>query len=218
MEKTMNLLKNNDFKLNDKTKSHIIYVLTICFESQQKENITSTISFYELAGSENVAKAKTESIKPKQENIYKSLVTFNNVILKLSNNSKTFINFKESRLLLQLQPAFSQNISNKMIIIYNISQNPSCYHETMGTLLFASRAKAIKSFSVNTNNIQSFSTSSKKVDDSHFKNFKTCSSFNPSSFNSLNTSMESNLKTNIPSSSSKNNNTIEGKINTQNSM
>jgi len=219
IEKAMNTICTYDFKPTDKTKSHIVYVFAFTYENQQKESVNSTITFYELAGSENIVKARNENgkSKPGQENVYKSLVSFNNTIQKLSTNSKGFINYKDSRLLLQLQQVLQSagsNNSNKIFIICTISQNPGCYQDTMATLLFATRAKAIKSFeTTNTNNLSSIKSSSKKVDEVHFKNIKSCSNFNVSSFlPQVQDPATDQLQAN------KNNKSIEGKINSQNNM
>ncbi len=101
------------------------------------------MNLIDLAGSENVSKAKTDGIRMKEgSNINKSLLALSNVISKLSANPKSFVNFRDSKLTRMLQNGLSGN--SKTTIICTISEALGCYSETLNTLHFGNKAKNIK--------------------------------------------------------------------------
>lgn len=101
------------------------------------------MNLIDLAGSENVSKAKTDGIRMKEgSNINKSLLALSNVISKLSANPKSFVNFRDSKLTRLLQNGLSGN--SKTTIICTITEALSCYSETLNTLHFGNKAKNIK--------------------------------------------------------------------------
>lgn len=153
-EKAMQLLKQGDSvrviaetKLNEKSsRSHSIFRLNLevtkIFESKNK-TFFSQMNLIDLAGSENVSKAKTDGIRMKEgSNINKSLLALSNVISKLSANPKSFVNYRDSKLTRLLQNGLSGN--SKTTIICTISDTQNCYSETLNTLHFGNKAKNIK--------------------------------------------------------------------------
>jgi len=153
-DKAMQLLKQGEAvrvtaetKLNDKSsRSHSIFRLfleiTRTIDNKQK-TLVSQLNLIDLAGSENVSKAKTEGIRMKEgSNINKSLLALSNVIQKLSSNPKSFVNYRDSKLTRLLQPALAGN--SKTMIICTITEAIPSYSETLSTLLFGTKAKSIK--------------------------------------------------------------------------
>ena len=97
-------------KLNEKSsRSHTIFKINIEFNIKDKDNnkekkFYSQLNLVDLAGSENVSKAKCEGMRIKEGgNINKSLLALSNVINKLSQNNKNFVNYRDSKLTRLLQ-------------------------------------------------------------------------------------------------------------------
>lgn len=156
-----NLVKQGDSnkiiaetKLNDKSsRSHCIFRISLELVDFSGKKYSSTLNLIDLAGSENATKTKTEGVRFQEgSNINKSLLALSNVIQKLSQanlNSNGvskvgngFINYRDSKLTRFLQPSLAGN--SKTIIICTISVGNNNYSETLNTLLFAARAKNIK--------------------------------------------------------------------------
>lgn len=136
-------------KLNEKSsRSHSIFRLNLEIQrnvESKSKTFVSQLNIIDLAGSENVSKAKTDGIRMKEgSNINKSLLALSNVIQKLSTNttSKSFINYRDSKLTRLLQPVLSGN--SKTMIICTITESYQCYSETLNTLHFGTKAKNIK--------------------------------------------------------------------------
>lgn len=155
VEKAMHLLKQGDSvrviaetKLNEKSsRSHSIFRLSLevtkSCDTHKTKTFLSQMNLIDLAGSENVSKAKTEGIRMKEgSNINKSLLALSNVISKLSVNPKSFVNYRDSKLTRLLQNGLSGN--SKTTIICTISEASACYSETLNTLHFGNKAKNIK--------------------------------------------------------------------------
>ena len=152
-KKEINKIKSEskEIKLNEKSnKNHLIFKIIIEFEKNDKKFI-SYLNFIDLAGSENLNKAKFEYIKNKEgSNMNKSLLAFNNIINKLSQNNKNcFINFRESKLTRLIQSIFNGNY--KISLICNIIDDKEHYFETLNTIHFGLKAKNIKNFPKNFN-------------------------------------------------------------------
>ena len=130
-------------KLNEKSsRSHTIFKLNIEFFKKDKK-FSSQLNLIDLAGSENVSKAKCEGIRIKEGgNINKSLLALSNVINKLSQNNKNFVNYRDSKLTRLLQTALGGN--SKTTIICTIADDNNHYNETLNTLHFALKAKNVK--------------------------------------------------------------------------
>ena len=155
LEKAMQLLnkgENNriiaETKLNEKSsRSHTIFKINIEFYLKDKNNkekkYNSQLNLVDLAGSENVSKAKCEGVRIKEGgNINKSLLALSNVINKLSQNNKSFVNYRDSKLTRLLQTALGGN--SKTTIICTLVDDNMHYSETLNTLHFGMKAKNIK--------------------------------------------------------------------------
>ncbi|MCQ2819903.1 MAG: hypothetical protein MJ252_21775 [archaeon] len=137
-------------KFNEKSsRSHTIFRVKLEFDKKDPENSEivksyhSQLNLIDLAGSENVTKAKCEGIRLKEgANINKSLLALSGVINKLSQSSKNFVNFRDSKLTRLLQPALSGN--SKTAIICTIIDDNYHYQETLNTLHFGLKAQNIK--------------------------------------------------------------------------
>ena len=152
-KKEINKIKSDskEIKLNEKSnKNHLIFKIIIEYEKNDKKFI-SYLNFIDLAGSENLNKAKFEYIKNKEgSNMNKSLLAFNNIINKLSQNNKNcFINFRESKLTRLIQSIFNGNY--KISLICNIIDDKEHYFETLNTIHFGLKAKNIKNYHKNFN-------------------------------------------------------------------
>lgn len=154
-ETALQLLKQGDnlkitaeTKLNEKSsRSHSIFRISLETQYNTSENklktFISQMNIIDLAGSENVVKAKTDGLRQKEgSNINKSLLALSNCIQKLSHNSKNFVSYRDSKLTRLLQTALTGN--SKTSIICTISESQQCYSETVNTLHFGIKAKNIK--------------------------------------------------------------------------
>lgn len=109
------------------------------------------LCFVDLAGSERSGQMGNEGQRLKEGgHINKSLLSLTTVISKLAEFSDTssaqlvnHIPYRDSKLTRILQPALSGN--SRCVIICAVSPLPQFVDETLSTLKFASRAKAIKS-------------------------------------------------------------------------
>ena len=155
VEKAMQLLNKGESnriiaetKLNEKSsRSHTIFKIFIEFFLKDKNNkekkYNAQLNLVDLAGSENVSKAKCEGMRIKEGgNINKSLLALSNVINKLSQNNKSFINYRDSKLTRLLQTALGGN--SKTSIICTMVDDNIHYSETLNTLHFGIKAKNIK--------------------------------------------------------------------------
>ncbi len=80
----------------------------------------------DLAGSEGIKSTKAEgSAKVEGENINKSILALSKVITSLSDNKKTHISFRDSKLTRILQTSFCSN--SKSTIICNINPGKENY-------------------------------------------------------------------------------------------
>ena len=134
----LNKLENNknitEAKLNEKSgKRHTIFKLNLEFNIKEKKYF-SQLNLVDLAGSENIAKVNG--------NINKSIIAFNSVINKLSQNNKNFINYKESKLTRLLQHSLGAN--SKTTIICTLIDDSEHYSENLNTLKFGIKVKNIK--------------------------------------------------------------------------
>ena len=157
VEKAMQLLNKGESnriiaetKLNEKSsRSHTIFKINIEFFLKDKNNnnkekkYNAQLNLVDLAGSENVSKAKCEGMRVKEGgNINKSLLALSNVINKLSQNNKPFVNYRDSKLTRLLQTALGGN--SKTSIICTMVDDNSHYSETLNTLHFGIKAKNVK--------------------------------------------------------------------------
>ena len=150
---------NGEAKLSEKSsRNNIIFRITVEFllkdkKSNKDKKYYSHLNLIELAGSENAYKTKNEGVRNKEVgNMNKSLLTFINLINKLSQNNKLFINYKESKLTRLLQSSIGGN--SKTSIICTIIDDNIHYSENVNTLHFGMKVKNIKN-TVKSNEINS---------------------------------------------------------------
>lgn len=162
-EIAFNLVKQGDSnkiiaetKLNDKSsRSHCIFRISLSLSDSTGKVFSATLNLIDLAGSENATKTKCEGVRFQEgSNINKSLLALSNVIQKLSqvyqnssssnlkSNKVGYISYRDSKLTRFLQPSLSGN--SKTILVCTIASGNYNYSETLNTLLFAARAKNIK--------------------------------------------------------------------------
>ena len=134
----LNKVENNknisEEKLVEKfSKRNTIFKINLEFGIKDKKYF-SHLNIIDLSGSENISKVNG--------NINKSIITLNNIINKLSQNNKNFVNFKESKLTRLLQHSLGGN--SKTTIICNIIDDNEYYNENLNTLRFGMKARKIK--------------------------------------------------------------------------
>jgi centromeric protein E len=119
----------------------------------------SQLNLVDLAGSEGASRTQTDGLRLREgSNINRSLLALSNVINRLSSAptcSKTFINYRDSKLTRILQTALGGN--SKTAIICTVTQTLSNYQETVNTLHFGQKAKHVKT-TVNVNEISSLTS------------------------------------------------------------
>ena len=132
------------------SRSHSIFIIkmmsTEVIEGQKRE-MRATINLVDLAGSERAAKTGATGDKLKEgANINKSLSALGAVINALAENSKgkkkVFIPYRNSKLTRVLQESLGGN--SVTIMVAAISPAAYNYDETLSTLQYADRAKAIQ--------------------------------------------------------------------------
>jgi len=132
------------------SRSHSIFIIKItqkeAIAGQQKE-VRATINLVDLAGSERVSKTGATGDKLKEgANINKSLSALGNVINALAEqskkNKKVFIPYRNSKLTRVLQESLGGN--SVTVMLAAISPAAYNFEETLNTLQYADRAKAIQ--------------------------------------------------------------------------
>ncbi|XP_020592078.1 kinesin-like protein KIN-12F [Phalaenopsis equestris] len=133
----------------ESSRSHSVFTCTI--ESRWQKDSTSTLHFarlnlVDLAGSTRQKTSGAEGVRLKEaSNINKSLSTLNHVIMvlaELANGRQRHVPYRDSRLTFLLQDSLGGN--SKTMIIANVSPSICSANETLNTLKFAQRAKAIQ--------------------------------------------------------------------------
>ncbi|CAB9497188.1 Kinesin-like protein [Seminavis robusta] len=147
------------------SRSHTIFRITIesrkkgvpvaqddSDEESTKENVVpdddgavliSTLNLVDLAGSESVRHTGATGERQKEGGmINTSLLTLSRVIVALGATNQTHINFRDSKLTRILQPSLSGNA--RMAVICCATPSELYLEETRSTLLFAQRAKLVK--------------------------------------------------------------------------
>lgn len=105
--------------------------------------LSSTLNLVDLAGSEGATKTQADGLRLREgSNINRSLLALSNVINKLSQPQKQFINYRDSKLTRILQTALSGNSSTSIICM--VTQTLPAYQETLNTLHFGQKAKNVK--------------------------------------------------------------------------
>ena len=111
----------------------------------KQQVLFSKLLLIDLAGSERASVTENRGIRMVEgANINKSLLALANCINILSDKRKkgAFVPYRDSKLTRLLKESLGGN--TKSIMIACISSSFLCYEETINTLKYASRARAIK--------------------------------------------------------------------------
>jgi centromeric protein E len=132
------------------SRSHTIFRLVVeskeCAREEGEEVdeavLVASLNLVDLAGSESVRHSGTTGQRAKEGGkINQSLLSLSRVIHALSQQSKTHVPYRDSKLTQLLQPSLSGNA--KMCVICCITSADRYVEETRSTLQFASRAKLV---------------------------------------------------------------------------
>ena len=133
----------------DSSRSHSVFVITVRQKDVEDEtkNIFAKVNLVDLAGSERVKSTGNSGATLKEgANINKSLSELGNVmnaLVALAKGKKgVFVPYRNSKLTRVLQESLGGNSITAMLAA--LSPASSYYEETMSTLKYANRAKAIK--------------------------------------------------------------------------
>ena len=126
------------------SRSHSLFLITIS-QNNRRDYIAKTGKLYlvDLAGSEKVGKTNAAGKRLEEaKNINKSLTMLGLVIYSLTDGRSSHIPYRDSKLTRVLQDSLGGNSKTCLII----TCSPSAYNEaeTISTLRFGMRAKAIK--------------------------------------------------------------------------
>ena len=126
------------------SRSHSIFILTITqTNSADYSAKTGKLYLVDLAGSEKVRKTGAAGIRLEEAKIInKSLAMLGNVITALTDGKSSHIPYRDSKLTRVLQDSLGGN--SKTALIVTCSPSPYNEAETISTLRFGVRAKAIK--------------------------------------------------------------------------
>ncbi|GAM24679.1 hypothetical protein SAMD00019534_078540 [Acytostelium subglobosum LB1] len=101
------------------------------------------LSLIDLAGSERAARTLNRGVRLVEgANINKSLLSLGNCINALCGRPGAYVPYRDSKLTRLLKDSLGGNC--KTVMIANISPNSTSYEESHNTLLYANRAKEIK--------------------------------------------------------------------------
>ena len=129
---------------NGSSRSHSLFLLTVN-QTNAKDYSGKTGKLYliDLAGSEKVGKTGAAGKRLEEaKNINKSLTVLGQVIYSLTDGKSTHIPYRDSKLTRVLQDSLGGN--SKTSLIVTCSPSPFNEAETISTLRFGVRAKAIK--------------------------------------------------------------------------
>ncbi len=135
----------------DSSRSHAVFLLTVTVTSTNSSGLrttnSATFSLVDLAGSERQKATQTEGLRLKEASkINQSLSTLGSVIHALSmgsgSNQSNFVRYRDSALTFLLRDSLGGN--SKTVLIAAISPSSDAMSETLGTLKFAQRAKAVR--------------------------------------------------------------------------
>lgn len=132
--------------MNDtSSRSHSLFVLTVVQRLPDGSTRTGKLNLADLAGSEKVGKTgATGATLEEAKKINQSLSALGNCINALSSSggAPTHIPYRDSRLTFILRESLGGNTKTKLIVC--ASMHPFNTEETVSTLRFAQRAKAIQ--------------------------------------------------------------------------
>ena len=133
----------------DSSRSHSVFVITVRQKDtlNEEKNIFAKVNLVDLAGSERVKSTGASGATLKEgANINKSLSELGNVInalVALAKGKKgVFVPYRNSKLTRVLQESLGGNSITAMLAA--LSPAGSYFDETLSTLKYANRAKAIK--------------------------------------------------------------------------
>jgi len=141
----------------DSSRSHCVFTCVIKSESKNPEDGSSStrssrINLVDLAGSERQKLTHAAGDRLKEAgNINRSLSQLGNLInilaeISQSGKQRHHVPYRDSKLTFLLQESLGGNA--KLAMICAVSPSQSCKSETLSTLRFAQRAKAIKNNAV----------------------------------------------------------------------
>ncbi|XP_058537021.1 kinesin-like protein KIF19 [Ochotona princeps] len=151
------LTKGNRQRMQESTatnstssRSHAVLQVTVHQRSRgvdlAEEVRIGRLFMVDLAGSERAAQTQNRGMRMKEgAHINRSLLALGNCINALSEKSggrTQFVNFRDSKLTRLLKDALGGN--SRTVMIAHISPASTCFEESRTTLLYASRAKNIK--------------------------------------------------------------------------
>eukprot|EP01013_Petalomonas_cantuscygni_P018804 TRINITY_DN3634_c0_g1_i1.p1 TRINITY_DN3634_c0_g1~~TRINITY_DN3634_c0_g1_i1.p1 ORF type:complete len:1002 (-),score=226.96 TRINITY_DN3634_c0_g1_i1:1378-4383(-) len=130
------------------SRAHTIYTINLnrrerMADGKEKEVRTSVLNLIDLAGSERSSTAETYGTKEFAEGnaINLSLTTLGSVINALASGGQRPIPWRNSKLTLMLKGSLSDG---RCIMIAALRPGPQHYEETLSTLNFAKRIKAVR--------------------------------------------------------------------------
>ncbi|XP_068003467.1 kinesin-like protein KIF19 [Melanerpes formicivorus] len=151
------LMKGNKQRTQEPTaanqtssRSHALLQVTVTQKSQRKETgeevRTGKLFMVDLAGSERAAQTQNRGKRMKEgAHINRSLLALGNCIKALSEkgaNRTQFVNFRDSKLTRLLKDSLGGN--SRTVMIAHISPASTSFEESRMTLIYAYRAKNIK--------------------------------------------------------------------------
>lgn len=127
------------------SRSHAIIQLQLRHLKRTAEGrermIESRFTFVDLAGSERASATNNRGARLQEgANINKSLLALGNCINALSENRH--VKYRDSKLTLFLKPSLEGNCN--LVMVANINPAQTSYEDSLHTLTYAARAKAIK--------------------------------------------------------------------------
>lgn len=129
------------------SRSHAILQVTVTQKSRVKNTIdefkVGKLFMIDLAGSERAAQTKNRGKRMIEgAHINRSLLALGNCINALSENRGHYVNYRDSKLTRLLKDSLGGNC--RTVMIAHASPASGSYEETRSTLLYADRAKNIK--------------------------------------------------------------------------
>ena len=151
------------------SRSHVIYTIYITRTtipsppSSIPEVIESKIQLVDLAGSEKTSKTKSEdsSVLKQAKYINKSLSYLEQVVLALLEENRVHIPYRQCKLTHILKDCFGGNTSTHLIACLWLDENHNS--ESISTLRFASRMRAVKNAPIIVTSSSSLATDNRLI-------------------------------------------------------
>lgn len=128
----------------ESSRSHAIFMVTISQHNTQDLSLkTGKMFLVDLAGSEKLSKTAAEGKRlDETKNINKSLSSLGNVICALTDGKSVHVPYRDSKLTRVLSESLGGN--SKTSLVVTVSSALINENETLSTLRFGLRAKAVK--------------------------------------------------------------------------